>query len=61
RIPVLGVLVAVVAVVALEEYAQLWLPHRTFSWVDLAWSLAGVAFFGSVAAAWCALRERRRR
>ena len=61
RITVQAVLGAVVAVVALEEGAQRWLPHRTLSMVDLAWSLAGVACFGSRAAAWCARRERRER
>jgi VanZ family protein len=61
RIPVLGVLAVVVALVVLEEFAQLWLPHRTFSMVDLASSLAGVACFGALAAAWCTRRERRSR
>jgi VanZ family protein len=59
RIPVVAVLAAVVAVVVLEEFVQLWLPNRTFSMVDLAWSLAGVACFGALAAAWCARRDRR--
>ena len=58
RVPVLGVLAVVVAVVVIEECAQLWLPHRTFSMIDLASSLAGVACFGALAAAWCARRAR---
>lgn len=53
-----AVLAAVVAVVVLEECVQLWLPHRTFSLEDLAWSLAGVACFGAIAGAWRALRAR---
>lgn len=61
RIPVPSILAAVVAVVVLEEFAQLWLPHRTFSMGDLGWSLAGVASFGALAAAWCTRRERRGR
>jgi VanZ family protein len=46
-------------VVVLEEFAQLWLPHRTFSLVDLASSLAGVACFGAIASAWNARRRNR--
>lgn len=61
RVPALGVLAVVVAVVLIEEFAQLWLPHRTFSMVDLASSLAGVACFGAIAAAWCTRRDRRGR
>jgi VanZ family protein len=58
RVSAAGVLAVVAGVVVLEECAQLWLPHRTFSLEDLAWSLAGVACFGTVAAAWRTLRER---
>jgi VanZ family protein len=53
-----GVLAVAAGVVVLEEFAQLWLPHRTFSLVDLASSLAGVACFGAAAAAWRARRDR---
>ena len=53
-----AVLAAVAALVVLEEFVQRWLPHRTFSLVDLASSLAGVACFGAAAAAWCARRDR---
>jgi len=42
----------------LEECVQLWLPNRTFSTLDLASSLAGVAGFGALAAAWRARRGR---
>jgi VanZ family protein len=52
RVAVLAVLVVVALLVALEECVQLWLPYRTFSLVDLASSLAGVACFGAVAALW---------
>ena len=58
RISAAAFLAAVVAVVVLEECVQLWLPHRTFSLEDLAWSLAGVACFGAIAGVWRALRAR---
>ena len=54
------VLAAVALLVVLEECAQLWLPNRTFSLVDLASSLAGVACFGALAALWRARGERSR-
>ncbi len=60
RVSALGVLAVVTLLVVLEEYLQVWLPHRTFSSVDLAWSLAGVASFGALAAGWRALRSRRK-
>ncbi len=56
RIPALAVLSVITLVVVLEESVQLWLPHRTFSGVDLAWSLSGVACFGALAALWRARR-----
>ena len=54
------VLAVVALLVALEECAQLWLPNRTFSLVDLASSLAGVTCFGALAAFWRARGERSR-
>jgi VanZ family protein len=52
RVAVLAVLLVVTALVVLEEFVQRWLPYRTFSLVDLASSLAGVACFGALAALW---------
>jgi VanZ family protein len=52
------VLAGVALIVLVEEGAQWWLPRRTFSLVDLAWSLAGVAIFGAAAAWWRARRAR---
>jgi VanZ family protein len=57
RLSAAGMLGTVAAFVVLEEFAQRWLPHRTFSLVDLASSLAGVACLGTLATAW---RNRRR-
>jgi VanZ family protein len=59
RVSSTDVLALVVAIVVVEECAQRWLPNRTFSLEDLAWSLAGVACFGAVASGWRALRVRR--
>ena len=58
RISAPAVLAVVALLVVLEECAQLWLPNRTFSTLDLASSLAGVAGFGALAAAWRARRGR---
>jgi len=58
RIAVLAVLLVVTALVVVEECVQLWLPFRTFSLVDLASSLAGVACFGALAALWRARGAR---
>jgi VanZ family protein len=58
RVPVLGVLAVVALFVVLEEVVQRWLPNRTFSLLDIAASLSGVACFGALAAAWLA-REAR--
>jgi len=58
RISVLAVLAGVTLIVVLEEAVQLWLPHRTFSGVDLASSLSGVASFGAIAAFWRARGDR---
>jgi VanZ family protein len=58
RLSAAGVLAVVAVVVVLEECAQLWLPHRTFSLVDLGSSLAGVACFGALAGAWRARTAR---
>ena len=52
RLSAAGVLAVVTGMVVLEEFAQLWLPHRTFSMVDLASSLAGVACLGAISSAW---------
>ena len=60
RVSPLAVLASVALIVVLEEAVQLWLPHRTFSGVDLASSLAGVASFGAVAWLWRARSERDR-
>jgi len=61
RLPVLGVLAAVALFVVFEEFVQRWLPHRTFSLLDLAASLSGVACFGALAAAWRAREARNDR
>ena len=50
RVSAFTVLTGVTSLVVLEEAAQLWLPNRTFSGVDLASSLSGVASFGALAA-----------
>ena len=59
RVPALAVTAGVALIVVFEEVAQLWLPNRDFSGVDLASSLAGVASFGALAAIWRARSERR--
>ena len=58
RLSALAVMAGVALVVVLEETVQLWLPNRTFSGVDLASSLSGVASFGAIAAFWRARGER---
>ena len=58
RVSALAVLAIVTLIVVLEEAVQLWLPHRTFSGVDLASSLSGVASFGGIAAFWRARADR---
>ncbi|SRR5258706_15801170 len=58
RVAVLAVLLVVTGLVVLEEFVQLWLPYRTFSLIDLASSLAGVACFGALAALWSARGAR---
>jgi hypothetical protein len=52
RLSPLMVIAAVTVLVLIEEGVQYWLPRRTFSTVDLAWSLAGVGCFGAVAGLW---------
>jgi hypothetical protein len=52
RLSPLVVIAAVTLLVLIEEGLQYWLPRRTFSAVDLAWSLAGVCCFGTVAGLW---------
>jgi VanZ family protein len=58
RVSALAVLASVALIVVLEEVVQFWLPHRTFSGVDLASSLSGVVSFGALAAIWRARGER---
>jgi hypothetical protein len=41
----LACLAVTVALVTLDELAQLVMPHRTFSLEDLGWSYAGIAVF----------------
>ena len=60
RVSALAVTAGVALIVTLEEAVQLWLPHRTFSGVDLASSLSGVASFGALAGIWRARGERGR-
>ncbi|MEM7413166.1 MAG: GNAT family N-acetyltransferase [Myxococcota bacterium] len=55
-----GALTLVVGVVIVEETVQQWIPLRSFSLVDLAYSLAGVACFGALGIAWQAFRTRSR-
>ena len=58
RVSALAVAGVVALIVVLEEFAQIWLPNRTFSGVDLASSLSGVASFGALAALWRTRGER---
>jgi VanZ family protein len=51
------VLLAVTLIVVSEEGLQRWLPSRTLSLVDLAYSLAGVYICGALACAWRAYRR----
>lgn len=44
--------------VTVDEVIQAGIPSRTFSWLDLAASLVGVAVCGALAAAWVARRQR---
>ncbi len=53
------VLAFVAVGVTVDELAQALIPSRTFSWLDLAASLAGVVLFGGLAAWWVA-RQRPR-
>jgi VanZ family protein len=61
RVSALAVAAVVTSLVVFEEIVQLWLPNRTFSGVDLACSLSGVATFGALAAYWRARSERATR
>lgn len=45
RIPVPKGAVLAAVLVTLDEVVQIWVPGRTFSWADLAMSLAGVVVF----------------
>jgi VanZ family protein len=56
RISAWAVLFAVTLIVVAEEGLQEWLPSRTLSGVDLAYSLAGVFSCGGLACAWRAWR-----
>jgi VanZ family protein len=58
RVSALAVTTGVALIVVLEEAAQLWLPNRDFSGVDLASSLCGVAIFAALAAIWRARSQR---
>jgi VanZ family protein len=51
------VLLAVTLIVVAEEGLQRWLPSRTLSLVDLAYSLAGVYSCGGLAGVWRAFRS----
>ncbi len=55
--PQLGT-VSVGALVTAEEFSQIFLPNRSFSFGDLAADMAGIVFFGWLAARMSA-RERR--
>jgi VanZ family protein len=58
RISSWAVLLAVTLIVVTEEGLQQWLPSRTLSGVDLAYSLAGVFSCGALACAWRAFRAQ---
>lgn len=51
-------LTAVFLLVTAEEVSQLAIPGRTFSWLDLAYSWAGVAAGGLLAVAWLWIQGR---
>ena len=55
------VLLVVTLIVVSEEGLQRWLPSRTLSLEDLAYSLAGVFICGAIACAWRAFRGRQDR
>lgn len=59
RLGVLGCVLAVGAVVTVDELLQLLFPSRSFSLLDLLANWLGILFFG--AAAWLVLRIRARR
>jgi hypothetical protein len=42
---------AVLVVALLEECSQRYLPHRVFSWADIAANVAGIVCFGMLASA----------
>jgi VanZ family protein len=58
-ISVAAVSLAVTLIVVSEEGLQRWLPSRTLSLEDLAYSLAGVFICGGLACAWRAFRGGR--
>ena len=55
------ILLVVTLIVVTEEGLQRWLPSRTLSLEDLAYSLAGVFSCGALACAWRAFRRGRDR
>lgn len=59
RLGVLGSLVGTLLLVSLEEASQLALRTRTFSWLDLAYSWAGVLVLGGLAGAFVRYRAAR--
>ena len=59
RLGIPGALAVVAVGVTLDEVAQIWLPVRAFSWVDLGGSYAGIVAFGALAFLVHGLRRRR--
>jgi len=51
RLTAFGCVTGTLLLVSLEEVSQLALPTRTFSWLDLAYSWAGVLVLGGLAGA----------
>lgn len=47
--------------IVLEEVSQAWLPRRSFSLVDLGFSLLGVVLFGALGAHWAKNFNRKER
>jgi polysaccharide biosynthesis protein VpsQ len=48
----------VLAVVAAEEFSQIFIPRRTFAWADLAADFLGIIVFGELARLLCRRRLR---
>jgi polysaccharide biosynthesis protein VpsQ len=51
RPPLLKTCLVIAGLVTLEELSQLFLPNRTFSFIDLGANYAGIFAFGEIAAA----------